>query len=85
MLTTAGWCTWISSRRTSCSWGGEPRLSDWGTAKTLLYESLTRSRFTPEYAAPEQLDPEYGEPDWQTDIYQLGVVLYEMLMKPCCC
>lgn len=59
--------------------GNEPKLTDWGTAKTLLYEKVTRSKFTPEYAAPEQLNPDYGEPDWRTDIYQLGVVAYEML------
>ena len=59
---------------------GEPKLTDWGTAKSLLYEKVTRSRFTPEYAAPEQLDPTYGEPDRRTDTYQLGVVVYEMLV-----
>jgi serine/threonine protein kinase len=31
------------------------------------------------YAAPEQLSAKFGEADWQTDIYQLGVMLYEML------
>ncbi len=32
------------------------------------------------YAAPEQVDPAtYGQPDWRTDIWQFGAVLYEML------
>ena len=58
---------------------GKPKPTDWGTAKTLLYEKVTRSKFTPEYAAPEQLDPSYGEPDRRTDVYQLGAVIYEIL------
>jgi len=59
--------------------GDEPKLADFGTAKTLLYEKVTRRRFTPQYAAPEQLSHIYGEPDRRTDVYQLGMVIYEML------
>ena len=60
-----------------------PKITDWGLAKVLL-EASTRSggefRGTLLYAAPEQLDPKtFGEPDWRTDIYQMGLLLYEML------
>jgi serine/threonine protein kinase len=33
---------------------------------------------TPAYAAPEQLFDEYGDPDHRTDIYQLGLLCYEL-------
>jgi len=60
---------------------GRPLLTDFGIAKA-LYESrqLTRtgtSIGTPEYMAPEQAQG--LPPDGRTDIYALGVVLYEML------
>ncbi len=65
---------------------GTPRLLDFGIARMLdpnLDESLLRptrpdSRLlTPEHAAPEQLR---GEPcDTRTDVYGLGVLLFELL------
>ena len=60
---------------------GRPLLTDFGIAKA-LYEAkqLTRtgaSIGTPEYMAPEQAKGQ--SPDGRTDIYALGVVLYEML------
>ncbi|WP_321471886.1 serine/threonine-protein kinase [uncultured Paludibaculum sp.] len=60
---------------------GEPRLLDFGIAKLLTDESkLTRAGvhlMTPEYASPEQIR---GEPiNTSTDIYSLGVMLYEIL------
>ena len=61
---------------------GEPKLLDFGLAKLLEPESdprLTRSdvrALTPAYAAPEQV---LGEPvTMATDVYALGVLLYEL-------
>jgi serine/threonine protein kinase len=58
---------------------GTAKVSDFGIAKALW--DLARSqrslfRATPEYAAPELLQ---GRADIRSDIYSLGVVLYEML------
>lgn len=63
--------------------GFHPRLSDFGLAK-LLESGLqdTRSSLlvgTPLYMAPEQLSSDTKEFTPATDVYALGVVLYEML------
>ncbi|MBP6002588.1 MAG: serine/threonine protein kinase [Pyrinomonadaceae bacterium] len=61
---------------------GTPKLLDFGIAKMLGSEeteaTATQARmFTPEYASPEQLN---GLPvTTASDVYSLGVVLYEML------
>jgi eukaryotic-like serine/threonine-protein kinase len=63
---------------------GTPKLLDFGVAKLLSaedYESTTTAMqarmFTPEYASPEQIN---GSPiTTATDVYSLGVVLYELL------
>jgi len=60
---------------------GRPLLTDFGIAKA-LYEAqqLTRTGIsigTPEYMAPEQASEQ--PPDGRTDIYALGILLYEML------
>lgn len=55
------------------------KLTDWGLANELLDHSMSVGGFTPDYSAPEQLRPEeYGGTDERTDIYQLGVVAYEL-------
>jgi len=62
---------------------GEPKLLDFGIAKLFVsepsgIETLTNFRaFTPEYASPEQLKGE--KLTTATDIYSLGVILYEMM------
>lgn len=59
---------------------GDPvvKVADWGLARSLREQDELVEGLTPEYAAPEQIEPdEYGQPDDFTDIYQLGAVLYE--------
>ena len=62
---------------------GEAKITDWGIGKYMASEGLTKTldtKGTLAYSAPEQFDTkEYGEVDWQTDIFQLGIVFYEML------
>ncbi len=55
------------------------KLTDWGFANKLLEHSMSVKGFTPSYSAPEQFEPKkYGGTDERTDIYQLGVVAYEL-------
>ena len=54
------------------------KVSDWGLAKIKIEESPSLVGFTPQYAAPEQLSSELGEISDRTDIYQLGLVIYEL-------
>jgi serine/threonine protein kinase len=64
---------------------GRVKIADFGLAKLMDPDNrqlpLTRtdlSMGTPDYAAPEQIDG--GSPvDWRSDIYSLGVVMYQML------
>jgi eukaryotic-like serine/threonine-protein kinase len=59
---------------------GIPKISDWGLSKAEGTKQSGLIGFSLEYAAPEQLAPNlYGEPGPGTDIYQLGVLFYEML------
>ncbi|MBW9221009.1 serine/threonine protein kinase [Methanothermococcus sp. SCGC AD-155-M21] len=59
-----------------------PKITDWGLAKigAKSTTATTTKGLTPIYSAPEQMDEEvYGKTDIRTDIYQLGVLLYELL------
>lgn len=57
-----------------------PKVTDWGISETLTDKTAQTAGLTPAYAAPEQLFPEeYPAPRRQTDIYQIGTVLYELI------
>lgn len=60
---------------------GKPRLLDFGIAKllddTAVIPAATQAMLTPDNAAPEQLEGE--EPTVATDVYALGVLLYELV------
>lgn len=66
-----------------------PRIIDFGIAKAALQKggdedqtALTRMGEligTPDYMSPEQSDPTVADIDTRTDVYSLGVVLYELL------
>jgi serine/threonine protein kinase len=59
---------------------GEVRIMDFGIARSLESKGLTGSGVmigTPEYMSPEQVEAK--EVDQRSDIYSLGVILYEMV------
>jgi hypothetical protein len=60
---------------------GVPKITDWGMSKVMgAYMPHTITGFSLSYAAPEQIAPDtFGDTDQRTDIYQLGVVFYELL------
>ena len=60
--------------------GSKPKISDWGLAKVLFESGTTTvTAMTPYYAAPEQISPSrFGEVDERTDVWQLGVLMYEL-------
>lgn len=58
-----------------------PKLSDWRirTVMRKALESADTFINALAYSAPERLSTDFGSADGRTDIYQLGVLLYEML------
>jgi len=62
---------------------GVAKITDWGIGKYMAAEGITKTmetKGTLAYSAPEQFDSKrFGKVDWQTDIFQLGVVFYGML------
>ena len=62
---------------------GITKITDWGIGKFMASESLTRTvgtKGTLAYSSPEQISKEkYGNVDWSTDVFQLGIIFYEML------
>jgi len=58
---------------------GIPKISDWGLSRVLTQASVSRVVFTPHYAAPEQFSRKYGDIGVWTDVWQLGVVFYQLV------
>jgi WD40 repeat protein len=61
-----------------------PKITDFGLAKVLRDEAEAGTRSgallgTPQYMAPEQIRKELGAVGPHTDVYALGVILYELL------
>ncbi len=59
---------------------GNARIMDFGIARTLKEKGITGAGVmigTPEYMSPEQVEAK--EVDQRSDIYSLGVIMYEML------
>jgi serine/threonine protein kinase len=57
--------------------GNTAKISDWGLSKMKMDQSVSIAGVTLQYAAPEQLSREFGGADERTDIYQMGVLLYQ--------
>jgi len=64
-----------------------PRIIDFGLAKAISQQSKQGTLVTrvgglvgtPGYMSPEQMDPIVADVDTRSDVYSLGVVLYELL------
>lgn len=63
-----------------------PKISDWGLSRVKSHNLMSTSSkstamsFSPLYAAPEQYSPKtFGRSDERTDIFLLGIVLYELV------
>ncbi len=59
-----------------------PKITDWGLSRLLSDDANTRMEgFSLPYASPEQLSPaRFGPTGPWTDIYQLGAILYELVV-----
>jgi len=62
---------------------GVAKITDWGIGKFMASAGKSQTigiKGTLDYCAPEQYNKrQYGKVDWQTDIFQVGAMFYEML------
>lgn len=58
---------------------GTAVILDFGSAHDARGASDGGFQGTPAYAAPEQIQPAFGKPDRRSDVFALGVILYECL------
>jgi tRNA A-37 threonylcarbamoyl transferase component Bud32 len=56
-----------------------PKITDWGLSRVLTIHGTTTIGISLPFAAPEQFSTDYGEKDEKTDIWQLGVLLYNLI------
>ena len=64
------------------------KIIDFGVAKAIAQPLTDRTLFTefgvmigtPDYMSPEQADPTTQDVDTRTDVYSLGVIMYELLV-----
>jgi tetratricopeptide (TPR) repeat protein len=67
---------------------GLPKIIDFGVAKATEHRLTEKTLFTeigqlvgtPEYMSPEQAEMTHQDIDTRTDVYSLGVVLYELMV-----
>ena len=70
----------IFSRTYEANTWDYPKISNWGIPPLLCQLTALPMGVPPRYAAPEQIDSEqFGRVDASTDIYHLGVLIYELL------
>jgi len=65
--------------------GGKPVIIDFGLARHLNMPSLTKTEHgarigTPKYFSPEQINGTKKDIDYRTDIFCLGIVIYEVIV-----
>jgi serine/threonine protein kinase len=58
---------------------GQPKLADFGLAKTIFDEKSEEIMATPMYAPPEVIRAEHKKIGFKSDMYSFGVTLYEIL------
>lgn len=57
-----------------------PKITDWGVGRHLTADNRTEFHgYTPAFAAPEQVSPEFSGCTERTDIFQTGMLILRML------
>lgn len=56
-----------------------PKISDWGMSRLITEHGTSTIGLSLPFAAPEQYTKKFGKKDEQTDIWQMGVLFYNLL------